>query len=201
MEVSQNEQETIEKIRRLQEATRDLRKTIPKRYKKQPLPKSMKDDEFRKLIGAVPDKKIYLESKVSFLLGYESGLRISEVVNLKKEHIDVPGKRIFIKDSKFGKDRVVPLPKTWKKYMIDFIPIKKSIRSLERNFKTCAKKAGLRIDLVFHSLRHSFATNLLERGAPINQLSLLMGHSSVGTTNVYIRANPLDALATYERVF
>lgn len=201
MEVSQKEIKTLNEIKALQEKAKELKKTIPKRYKKQPLPKSMKDEEFRKLIESLPDRKCYLESKVAFLLGYESGLRISEIIKLKKENIDTQSKRIFIKDSKFGKDRVVPLPKTWKKYMMDYIPIKKGIRSLERNFKTCTKKAGLRTDFVFHSLRHSFATNLLERGMPINQVSLLMGHSSVGTTNVYIRANPIDALASYEKLY
>lgn len=201
MEMSHKEEEIRKQVKRLQEQARELNKTVPKRYKKQPLPKSMKDDEFQKLIIAIPKRQCYKESKIAFLIAYESGLRISEVKKLKKEDIDIKGKRIYIKDSKFGKDRIVPLPKTWRKYMLDFIPIKKGIRSLERNFKTCTKKAELRSDFVFHSLRHSFATNLLERGMPINQVSLLMGHSSIGTTNVYIRANPLDALAKYEEVF
>jgi len=199
--MSQNEEDIRKRVKELQEQARALNKTVPKRYKKQPLPKSMKDEEFRKLIDVIPNRKCYKESKVAFLIAYESGLRISEVINLRKEDIDVNSKRIYIKNSKFGKDRVVPLPKTWKKYMLDFIPIKKGIRSLERNFRTCTKKAGLRTDFVFHSLRHSFATNLLERGMPINQVSHLMVHASMGTTNVYIRANPIDALAKYEEVF
>ncbi len=85
--------------------------------------------------------------------------------------------------------------------MIDFIPIKKSVRSLERNFKTASTKAGLNPRFVFHSLRHSFATNCLQRGMPINQVQLFMGHSSIGTTSVYLRANPEEALAKYEEIF
>lgn len=201
MEMSQNEEEIRKKVKELQDKARILNKTVPKRYKKQPLPKSMKDEEFKKLILALPKGMRYKETKIAFLIAYESGLRISEIINLKKEDIDIKAKRIYIKNSKFGKDRVTPLPKNWKNYMVDFIPIKKGVRSLERNFKSCVKKAGLRSDLVFHSLRHSFATNLLERGMPINQVSLLLGHSSIGTTNVYVRANPKDALSNYEQVF
>lgn len=200
-EMSQNEIDTRKEIEELHKKARELKKSIPKRYKKQPLPKSMKDDEFKKLIQAIPKRACYKPSKVAFLIAYESGLRVSEVIKLKQDDIDTTAKRIYIRDSKFGKDRVVPLPKTWKSYMMNFIPIKKGVRSLERNFKTCAKIAGLKPVYVFHSLRHSFATNLLERGMPINQVSLLMGHSSVGTTNVYIKANPTDALAKYEEVF
>lgn len=201
MEVSQNEVEVLDKIKKLQEEARALKKTIPKRYKAQPLPKSIKDEEFVKLIKQLKDNKRDKEAKVAFLLAYESGMRISEIKHLQKEHIDVGAKRIMVVRGKFSKDRVVPLPKTWKSWMIDFIPIKKGIRSLERNFKLGGKKAQIRSELVFHSLRHGFATNLLERGVPINQVQLLLGHSSVGTTNVYIRANPVDALKSYEELF
>ena len=136
-----------------------------------------------------------------FLLAYESGLRVSEVKNLKKENIDIKAKKIFIRDSKFSKDRVVPLPKTWKNYMINFFPVKISIRSIQRNFKNVVLKSGVNSKFHFHSLRHSFATHLLERGMPINQVQILMGHSSVGTTNIYIVANPTDALLNYEKVY
>ena len=201
MEMSENEQETLVKIKKLQEEARELKKTIPKRHKPQPLPKSIKDDEFAKMIKEVKDNRNGKEAKVAFLLAYESGMRIAEIKHLQKEHIDIKAKRIMVVRGKFSKDRVVPLPKTWKSWMINFIPIKKTVRSLERNFKLAGKKAEIRSELVFHSLRHGFATNLLERGMPINQVQLLLGHSSVGTTNVYIRANPLDALKSYEELF
>lgn len=166
--------------------------------KKQTLPKSMSDEEFGKIIKELGDNK---ESKVAFLLAYESGLRLSEVKGLRKEDIDDKTNRIFIKQGKYSKDRVVPLPKSWKSYMLDFIPIKKNKRSLERHFKISCAKAGLSADLTFHSLRHSFATHCLERGVPINQLQLFLGHSNVATTNVYIKANPLEALKSYEEHF
>ncbi len=195
------QEETEKQIEGLYKQARELKKTLPKKFKPQPLPKSMKDEEFTKLIKLLPKTKQMKESKVAFLIAYESGLRISEIKHLRKEHVDIKSKRIIVERGKFSKDRVVPLPKTWKNYMIDFIPIKKTVRSLERNFKIASKKAGLNPKFVFHSLRHSFATNCLQRGMPINQVQLFMGHSSIGTTSVYLRANPEEALAKYEEIF
>lgn len=196
-----NQEEIKKEIEELQLKARALKKTLPKKFKSQPLPKSMRDEEFTKLIKLLPKSKQMKESKVAFLIAYESGLRISEIKHLRKEHIDIKSKRIIVERGKFSKDRVVPLPKTWKGWMIDFIPIKKSVRSLERNFKSASQKAGLNPKFVFHSLRHSFATNCLQRGMPINQVQLFMGHSSIGTTSVYLRANPEEALAKYEEIF
>ncbi len=200
MDVTQNERETLKQISVLQEQAKALKKTIPKRHKPQPLPKSIKDDEFTAVVKLMIQPR-QREMKMAFLLAYESGLRISEIKHLQKEHIDLTAKRIMVVRGKFSKDRVVPLPKRWRSYMLGLIPIKCSVRTLERNFKNAAKKAGVRSELVFHSMRHGFATNCLERGMPINQVQLLLGHSSVGTTNVYIRANPTDALAKYEEIY
>ena len=199
--VKKSQEETKKEIEELQLKARELKKTLPKKFKAQPLPKSMRDEEFTKLIKLLPNNKRMKESKVAFLIAYESGLRISEIKSLKKEQIDIKSKRIIVERGKFSKDRVVPLPKTWKGWMIDFIPIKKSVRSLERNFKTASEKAGLNPRFVFHSLRHSFATNCLQRGMPINQVQLFMGHASIGTTSVYLRANPEEALRKYEEIF
>lgn len=201
METSQNTEEIKKKLEELQEEARALRKSLPRKAKKQTLPMSLSDEEFGKVIDALGKDARAREAKTAFLLAYESGLRISEIKNLKKEDIDLKSKRIFIKQGKYSKDRVVPLPKTWKGYMIDLLPIKKTVRSLERNFKNACKIASLRSDLHFHNLRHSFATHCLERGMPINQLQVLLGHATVHTTNVYIKANPIDALATYEKIF
>lgn len=201
MEMSINQESLKEELEELKEKARLIRRKLPKKAKKQTLPKAISDDEFNSLIGSLGNKDIMKETKVAFLLAYEVGLRISEVKNLKPENIDIKAKRIFIEQGKYSKDRIVPLPKTWRSWMLNKLPIKKSVRSLERNFKSAAKKAGLRNDLVFHSLRHSFATHCIEKGMPINQLQLFLGHSNVATTNVYIRANPIDALASYERLF
>jgi site-specific recombinase XerD len=53
----------------------------------------------------------------------------------------------------------------------------------------------------FHSLRHGFGTRLLEQGVPLNQVQLLLGHTNISTTSVYLKASPIDALQSYEEKF
>ena len=72
---------------------------------------------------------------------------------------------------------------------------------LQRNFKTACVKAKLNSLYTFHSLRHGFATRLHESGTPLNQVQVLLGHSNISTTSVYVKANPLDAIKSYEDLF
>lgn len=170
--------------------------------------KGLTVEEFRKLISVIPAKdKI---SKTAFLLAFGAGLRISEVVGGKREdgdHIkalekdNVKENYINIFGGKGKKDRVVPKPKGWRDYMNDVLPIKKSSRTLQRNFKKYAKAANLPDYYSFHSLRHGFGTRMVESGVPLNQVQLLMGHSSLTVTNVYTKARPQDALKSYEELF
>ncbi len=161
------------------------------------LPKCVRPEEFIELIKKVPKSKILV--RIAFLLAYGSGLRVSEVLRCKKEHLRENS--IFISESKYGVERIVPLPKGWKKDFTNNLPIKKSARSLERWFNKYSKLANLNPYYVFHSLRHGFATRALESGVPINQVQLLLGHSNLSTTNVYTKANPIDALKNYEDLF
>lgn len=168
-----------------------------KNYGSKKLVKGLTPEEFKQLINAVPAKdKI---ARIAFLLGYGSGLRVSEVLTLKKE--DIRENYISIWNSKGGKDRTVPKPKGWKIWMHDELPLNRSERTLQRKFKEYAKKAGLPEHYVFHSLRHGFGTRMVESGVPLNQVQLLMGHSSLSVTNVYTKARPQDALKSYEELF
>ena len=126
-------------------------------------------------------------------------MRVSEVHKVKQE--DIKGNTIFIEDSKNDRDRVVPKPKGWQPYMDSILPLGKSLRTLQRKFTIYAREAGLSKDYSFHSLRHGFATRLLEAGMPINQVQLLLGHSDIATTGIYVLANPKDALQSYDEVF
>jgi len=161
------------------------------------LPKSITREEFPKLIKATPKRD--KEALLAFLLAYGSGLRLSEITALQP--LNVRQNDILILQGKGGKDRVVPKPKGWKPWMLAALPIKKSGRSLERNFKTAIKKAGLNPAYTFHSLRHGFATHALQAGIPINQVQLLLGHADIGTTGIYLKARPEEALANYENLF
>lgn len=166
------------------------------------LPTGLNEEEFTKLIKATNKERF----KVAFLLGYASGLRISEIVKLQRDHIDLKEKRISIYEGKGDKDRVVPLPKGFKDKHISLFPLPyknldSGIRSLEIAFKLSAKKAGLNNNLHFHSLRHSFAQRCIKQGMALNQIQLLMGHSNIAVTSVYLKARPDEALKSYEELF
>jgi integrase len=181
-------------------------------------PVAVTKDEFLLILSNTKRKYV----KVVFLLGFGSGLRLSEIVGYDKgerkieplhpDRIDVKSKTINVIDAKGGAGRTVPLAKGFKEDMLKFFPITtkyyKNIasarRSIERMFKSAARKAGVlskKPDLHFHSLRHGFGTRCADQGMPIHHIKMLMGHSNISTTNVYIQGNPKDALREYEGRF
>jgi len=161
------------------------------------IPKAIRPEEFKRLIQQVPTKDLI--ARISFLLAYGSGMRISEVLRCQREHFK--GNTIFIPESKYGVERIVPIPKGWRDYFIKELPLKITIRTLQRRFDKYKKKAKFPDYYTFHSLRHGFATRLLEAGTPINQVQVLLGHSNISTTSIYIKANPIDAIKSYEELF
>lgn len=168
-----------------------------KKKQSRKIPKCVRPEEFKLLIEVTPRKD--LKARISFLLAYASGMRISEVLRCSKEHLR--DNSIFVPESKYGLERIIPLPKGWKKEFEKELPLKTTTRTLERKFKSYARKANLPGHYTFHSLRHGFATRLLESGVPINQVQVLLGHSNISTTSVYTKANPSDALKSYEDLF
>lgn len=161
------------------------------------LPKAVRPEEFPLIIKATRKKDV--QTRVTFLLSYGAGLRLAEVLSLRPENIKES--TIEVWSGKGGKDRIVPKPKGWKDWMTKELPIKKSRRSLQRNFKSAAQKAKLNPLYTFHSLRHGFATRLIESNVPISHIQTLLGHSDVSTTGIYLKARPQDALKSYEELF
>ena len=157
--------------------------------------------------------------KTIFMTIYGSGLRISEAVNLRVEDIDSRKMRIFVREGKGRKERYTVLPKTslemLRKYYKMYNPrhpegyvfLNREGKPLkvERTrvfFRRYRRKAKIDEKFVVHSLRHSFATDLIERGATILEVKELMGHSNIRSTMEYIHVakmelsvnNPLDEL-------
>lgn len=162
------------------------------------LPISLSVDEFRKLIKAARKK----HHKLAFALGFMSGMRVSEIVNLQKHNIDFSQHSIAIRGGKGGKDRIVPMPKNLPLSYYDILPLKCKVRALQKAFQNAIKRSGItKLGLHFHSLRHGFATHALESGMPLNQVQLLLGHANIKTTSIYVRANPQEALKKYEEIF
>ena len=171
------------------------KKNNPKKHRK--LPAYINEAEFVKLLA----NGISQHHKISYLLAFQSGLRISEVMNLRPEHFRFETNEIKIIDGKGSKDRWVPLPRDWCENFIDFIPIKCSVRALQTAFYSARDRAGLTKALHFHSLRHSYATHLHGKGCKIEKISKSMGHEDVSTTMIYTHMNPKKMLNELRREF
>lgn len=142
-----------------------------------------------------------LRDRALFELMYSSGLRGGDVVNLRVRDIDFESRMLLVRNGKWGKDRVVPVSKVavifLQRHLSDRIDRKGElvfqgergtlcVTSINKRFKEWALKANLmRKNLSLHSIRHSFATHLLENGADIRYVQELLGHESIETTVVY----------------
>lgn len=193
--MSQNVESTTELTNSTQEQSLKSVAKVKKRTRK--IPKCVRSEEFIELVKVIP-KKDY-KSRIAFLLAYGAGLRVSEVLRCTEEHFKPNS--LFIPQSKYGVERFTPIPKGWKQEFFKSLPLNTTARSLERRFKKYSKLANLPSYYTFHSLRHGFATRCLEMGMPLNQVQVLMGHSSIATTGIYTLANPKDAIKSYEDYF
>jgi len=186
---------------------------IPRPKKINALPKVLNFNEVRKMFSKTTNLKHLLILK----LCYGMGLRVSEVVNLKIEHIDSKRMQVLIATSKGKKDRYVKLPESVllelreyykfyrpKEYLFEGqIGGQYSIRSVQQVFKAAMKKAGIIKTIGIHGLRHSYATHLIEMGTDISFVQKLLGHKDIKTTLIYTHvsnrslskvSSPLDML-------
>ena len=165
------------------------------------LPIILSKNEIKKIIFIIKNPKY----KLAISIGYASGLRISEVTNLKINDINIDELTIHIKNAKGKKDRITLFPEK----LID--DTKKIISDKKKNdyvfssnrggkltsmafqkvFKDALKKSKIKKDASFHSLRHSFATHLLENGTDVRYVQELLGHKNIRTTQLYTKVtNP-----------
>jgi len=156
-----------------------------------------------------------LKSKLMLQLLYSSGLRVSELVNLKKEDINFSENIGWVRAGKGKKDRMFVFSKKLSKKLQRFIDKHQDFdflfskgrhlttRNIQKIVQKAAKKAGINKQVHPHSLRHSYATHLLEAGVDIRKIQILLGHASLNTTELYTHisstqlkeiTNPLDRL-------
>lgn len=169
--------------------------TRPKKLKK--LPNVLSREDILKIINNVP----CLKHRTVLLTAYSSGLRISEVLNLRTIDIDSKRMLIYVRNGKGGKDRVSVLGNEnldilreyWKMYrpndllfpgLIPGKPI--AARNIQQVFKDAREKAGITKRVTVHSLRHCFATHLLDSGTDLRTIQVLLGHSNINTTCIYL---------------
>ncbi len=164
--------------------------------KQKRLPRIVAHEDFQRLIGAARSPRY----RLAFTLLYACGLRISEAVNLAPSVID--GRRMVIRIvGKGNKERCVPFPKTlltpmrehWRTHQNHdwLFPAhhgKGPINSQTLRNAFVSVRDGLRLDpgLTCHSLRHAYATRLLENGADMRTVQVLLGHGSIRSTQVYM---------------
>ena len=175
------------------------------------IPRPNKPSKLPKVINAKDIKKLFelttnLKHNTMLKLCYGMGLRVSEIVQLKIKDIDSKNMQVFIERAKGKKDRYVNLPESilpqLRTYFIEYKPKKYlfegqyggqyTIRSAQRVFKDALEKAKINKDVGIHSLRHSFATHLLENGTDISFIQQLLGHNDIKTTLIYAHVSKKD---------
>jgi site-specific recombinase XerD len=161
------------------------------------------------------DVTVNLKHRCILITIYSGGLRRSELINLRPEDIDSERKLIKIRDSKGKKDRYTILSDKLlfllREYHNRYRPVnwlfegqsgnRYSASSIENIFRAAVKKAGIGKYVTPHSLRHSFATHLLEQGINLRYIQEILGHNSSKTTEIYTHVamhelgnikNPMD---------
>ena len=161
----------------------------------QELPKVLAKEEVRDILRAIKNEK----HRSMVFLSYSSGVRIGELLHLKPEDIDFERNMIHVRDAKGRKDRYTILSQKvalmLSKYLRNYKPKsylfegqyggKYSSSSVTKFWKRALKEARVKHDFTFHSLRHSFATHLLENGTDLRNIQALLGHNSLKTTEIY----------------
>jgi len=175
---------------------------IPRPKKPLILPKLLNETELIRLFNALVNKK----HKAMLFTAYSAGLRVSEIVNLKICDIDSHRMQIFIERAKGKKDRYVNLSPLLldilRKYLLEYKPRPKiylfeseqtftayPTRTVQQIFSTAKHKAGIGKEVGIHSLRHSFATHLLDKGTDIKYIKDLLGHFNIKTTERYLHVS------------
>lgn len=188
--------------------------SLPSLKKDAKLPVILNRSELKELFKA----PTLLKHRIVLTLIYSAGLRGQEVINLKISDIDFERKTIHIHQSKYKKDRIVPLSRYMseglKKYIAAENPVawlfngkepdgRYSVRGLSWVMRETLKKTAIKKEVNLHSLRHSYATHLLEDGLNIVTLKELLGHAEITTTMIYLHVaqcplikphSPLDTL-------
>lgn len=187
---------------------------LPRPRQPKRLPEVLSAEEVEAILEAAPSPKY----RAAFMLCYGSGLRTDEVVHLEPRHIDSQRMVIRVERGKGKKDRQVMLSEhllaelrsCWRRYAPQCYLLEGKhpgqpldATSIQRAFRTAREKAGVHKPVTPRSLRHAFATHLVEGGTHLRVVQALLGHQSLNTTAVYVHLaktwlsevkSPLDSL-------
>ncbi len=187
---------------------------LPRPREPKRLPEVLSPEEVRAILEAAPSPKY----RAAFMLCYGAGLRTDEVVHLLPRHIDSQRMLIRVEQGKGKKDRTVMLSESlleelrscWRRYAPKCYLLEgkhpgqpMDATSIQRAFRRARESAGVKKCTTPRSLRHAFATHLVERGTNLRVVQALLGHQSLNTTAVYTHLakswlsevrSPLDSL-------
>lgn len=170
----------------------------PKKAKK--LPVVLTKDEITKLLNAITNKR----NKLMIEFIYSTGARVSECANLKIKELQFDECTATIRGGKGNKDRLIILSKKWVNEIKEYLAKRKvvsefvftnnegkpiSVDTIQRILRKARIKAGINKKITPHSLRHSFATHLLESGESIRKIQELLGHADLSTTQIYTKVS------------
>jgi len=185
-------------------------------------PKSLPHVLSKAEILSIADQVRNLKHKTIFLTTYSSGLRISETLNLRISDIDSVAMLIRVNHGKGNKDRLTILSHEnlkllrlyWKQYRpTDLLfpgPIEgqpMSTKTPQTVFQVARRKAGITRPVTIHTLRHAFGTHLLENNVDLRTIQVLMGHTNIASTAIYLHLSkkhissvksPLDERSSYD---
>ena len=177
---------------------------LPRPKKPYKLPDILSIEELRTIFKAIDN----LKHKAILMAAYSSGLRLSETLNLTLSDLDSKRMMIHVRSGKGKKDRYVMLSQVFldicreyykrykpKKYLFEGqVKEKYSERSVQQIVRNACTKAKIRKRVTYHTLRHCFATHLLESGTNLRTIQELLGHSSIKTTEIYTHVTTTDAI-------
>lgn len=167
---------------------------------KKDLPNVLSEKEVISIINETKN----IKHKCILMVIYSAGLRLSELIQLRKSDIHFNDNRIFIKSGKGKKDRYTILAHKTKEMLKEYLKVYRpkywlfeglygeqySARSVQAILRKAVEKAHANPYTTVHTLRHSFATHLLERGTDIRYIQTLLGHASIKTTEIYTHITP-----------
>lgn len=170
------------------------------------LPTVIKQEEMEKILDINLDNAFKYRDKAMLELMYGSGLRVSELVNLTVYSLDMENETILI-EGKGSKERIVPINIYTKKALIDYLEVRNSLIKVKNGvpdklflnnhgkgitrqgfnliLKNILEKNNLNPNITPHTLRHTFATDLLNNGADLRTIQELLGHADIVTTRIY----------------
>ena len=189
---------------------------LPYHRKPRRLPEILSRDELLRIFEAVANQRL----RALLMTIYAGGLRLGEARRLRPEDVDVGRMQLRIRQGKGAKDRYVPLSEVALRVLGPYLAARQrgewlfpgkaagkpvDASTVQRTFKRAVRAADIQKEVSVHSMRHAFATHLLEDGAHIRAVQKILGHRSLSTTTIYLHCtesyvrelrSPLDRLRT-----